>query len=64
MRSKTRTGSPTHRSGAVVAMIASSGRSGGLRGVLETGPEETGGAVGTPRVVPIDQWDVTAQMWY
>ncbi|MEU2738398.1 sigma-70 family RNA polymerase sigma factor [Streptomyces sp. NPDC007095] len=28
------------------------------------GPEETGGAVGAPRVVPIDQWDPTAQMAY
>lgn len=30
----------------------------------ETGPEETSGAVGAPRAVPIDQWDVTAQMAY
>jgi RNA polymerase sigma-70 factor (ECF subfamily) len=28
------------------------------------GSEETGGAVGAPRAVPIDQWDVTAQMAY
>ncbi|MER5228329.1 hypothetical protein [Streptomyces flaveus] len=28
----------------------------------EAGPEETGGAVGVPRVVPIDQWDPAAQM--
>ncbi|GAA2523940.1 sigma-70 family RNA polymerase sigma factor [Streptomyces longisporus] len=30
----------------------------------ESGPEETGGAVGAPRAVPIDQWDVPAQMSY
>lgn len=28
------------------------------------GPEETGGAVGAPRAVPIDQWDPTVQMAY
>ncbi|MFF1605037.1 hypothetical protein ACFVYV_48085 [Streptomyces mirabilis] len=28
------------------------------------GPEETGGAVGAPRAVPIDQWDLTVQMAY
>jgi RNA polymerase sigma-70 factor (ECF subfamily) len=28
------------------------------------GQEETGGAVGVPRAVPIDQWDMTAQMAY
>jgi RNA polymerase sigma-70 factor (ECF subfamily) len=30
----------------------------------EQGTEDSGGAVGTPRAVPIDQWDVTAQMSY
>jgi RNA polymerase sigma-70 factor (ECF subfamily) len=30
----------------------------------EQGTEDTGGAVGTPGVVPIDQWDVAAQMSY
>ncbi|MGV9248695.1 RNA polymerase sigma factor [Streptomyces sp. NPDC003710] len=30
----------------------------------ETSPDETDGVVGTPRVVPIDQWDVTAQTAY
>jgi RNA polymerase sigma-70 factor (ECF subfamily) len=30
----------------------------------EQGTDDTGGAVGTPRVVPIDQWDVAAQMSY
>lgn len=28
------------------------------------GPEETGGAVGAPRAVPIDQWHPTVQMAY
>ncbi|MDQ0904284.1 RNA polymerase sigma factor (sigma-70 family) [Streptomyces canus] len=30
----------------------------------DMGQEETGGAVGVPRAVPIDQWDMTAQMAY
>ncbi len=30
----------------------------------DMGPEETGGAVEVPRAVPIDQWDMTAQMAY
>jgi RNA polymerase sigma-70 factor (ECF subfamily) len=30
----------------------------------EGGSEETGGAVGVPRAVPIDQWDIAAQMSY
>ncbi|MFF7358359.1 RNA polymerase sigma factor [Streptomyces filipinensis] len=30
----------------------------------EGGAEDTGGAVGAPRAVPIDQWDVAAQMSY
>ncbi|MEU3862663.1 sigma-70 family RNA polymerase sigma factor [Streptomyces sp. NPDC028722] len=30
----------------------------------EQGTEDTGGAVGTPRAVPIDQWPVAAQMSY
>lgn len=30
----------------------------------DMGQEETGGAVGAPRAVPIDQWDATAQMAY
>ncbi|MGW7047042.1 RNA polymerase sigma factor [Streptomyces avermitilis] len=30
----------------------------------EAGPEETGGAVGVPRVIPIDQWEPAAQMAY
>jgi RNA polymerase sigma-70 factor (ECF subfamily) len=30
----------------------------------ETGPDETGGAVGTPRAVPIDQWAETTRMAY
>ncbi|MGW2891874.1 RNA polymerase sigma factor [Streptomyces griseoruber] len=30
----------------------------------DMGQEETGGAVGVPRAVPIDQWDMRAQMAY
>ncbi|TPQ21366.1 RNA polymerase sigma factor [Streptomyces sporangiiformans] len=30
----------------------------------EAGPEETGGAVGVPKVVPIDQWPIGWQMAY
>jgi RNA polymerase sigma factor (sigma-70 family) len=30
----------------------------------DSGPEETGGTIGVPRVVPIDQWDPAAQMAY
>ena len=30
----------------------------------DMGQEETGGAVGVPRAVPIDQWPMTAQMAY
>ncbi|MFE0453144.1 RNA polymerase sigma factor [Streptomyces sp. NPDC058914] len=30
----------------------------------DMGQEETGGAVGVPRALPIDQWDMTAQMAY
>jgi RNA polymerase sigma-70 factor (ECF subfamily) len=30
----------------------------------EAGPEETGGAVGVPKVVPIDQWPMAWQMSY
>ncbi|GAA1917717.1 hypothetical protein GCM10009837_48630 [Streptomyces durmitorensis] len=30
----------------------------------DSGPDETGGAVGVPRAVPIDQWDPAAQMAY